>query len=122
MTTRYEIPLDLWAPVRDEILQLLRDVARRQSTTTYSGLAVKVTRFPLAPESYALHELLGEIARSEDAAGRGMLSVVVVHKRDGMPGPGFFKLAAELGREATDPMMLWSEELKLVYRANARPR
>lgn len=122
MTTRYEIPLDLWIPVRDELLQLLRDVARRQSTITYSNLAAKVTRFPLAPESYALHDLLGEIARSEDAAGRGMLSVLVVHKRDGMPGQGFFKLAAELGRDAADPMKLWSEELKLVYRANARPR
>jgi hypothetical protein len=60
-------------------LQVLRDVARRRALITYSGLAAKVTRFSFAPESYALHDLLGEIARSEDAAGRGMLSVLVVH-------------------------------------------
>jgi hypothetical protein len=119
MATRYEIPLDLWTPVRDEILQILRDVARRKTTITYSSLAAKVTRFALSPESYALHELLGEIARAEDAAGRGMLSVLVVHKRDGMPGQGFFKLAAELGRKADDEMAILSNELKLVHRANA---
>lgn len=82
-----------------------------------------MTRFALAPESYALHDLIGDVARSEDAAGRGILSVLVVHKHgDKMPGQGFFKLAAELGRDADDQVKLWSDELHLVYRANARTR
>jgi hypothetical protein len=38
-----------------------------------------------------------------------------------MPGQGFFKLAAELGRD-DDQVKLWSDELKLVYLANARTR
>jgi hypothetical protein len=70
MTTRYGIPLQLKPLVHDEVLQLLRDVARRRTLITYSGLAAKVTRFALAPESYALHDLIGDVARSEDAAGR----------------------------------------------------
>jgi len=38
--------------------------------------------------------MLGEISQEEDAAGRGMLSVIVVHKvGDMQPGPGFFQLA-----------------------------
>ena len=36
--------------------------------------------------------MLGEISSAEDAAGRGMLTVVVVHKAGDMqPGPGFFR-------------------------------
>ncbi len=44
MTTRYEVPIDLWTPVRDEILQVLRDVARGKTTVSYSSLAAEVTR------------------------------------------------------------------------------
>ena len=37
------------------------------------------------------------------AAGRGMLSVIVVHKQGDMqPGPGFFELAQRLGRDTSD--------------------
>ena len=36
-------------------------------------------------------------------AGRGMLSVIVVHKvGDMQPGPGFFQLAKKLGRDTSD--------------------
>ena len=37
-----------------------------------------------------------------------MLSVLVVHKNgDQMPGPGFFKLALELGEQFSDEMEFW---------------
>ena len=72
---------------------------RRRSLITYSGLAAQVTRFALAPELYALHDLIGENARSEDAAGRGILSALVVHKHgDQMPSQGFFTLARHVLR------------------------
>jgi hypothetical protein len=46
--------------------------------------------------------MLGEISL-EGAAGRGMLSVIVVHKDGDMqPGPGFFELAEELDRDTSD--------------------
>jgi len=39
--------------------------------------------------------------------GRGMLSVIVVHKEGDMqPGPGFFELAGELGRDTSDILVL----------------
>lgn len=123
MTKRYEVPIDLWKPVRDEIVQVLRLTARRRTLISYSALVARVTRFPLAHDSLALNEMLCEISEAEDTAGRGMLSVLVVHKQgDQLPGPGFFTLAAELGRDADDKPKLWSDELKLVYRANEKGR
>lgn len=48
----------------------------------------------------------------EDVERRGMLSVVVVHKDgDGKPAPGFFKMARELGRDTSDEVAFWIEEL-----------
>jgi hypothetical protein len=60
-----------------------------------------------------LNHLLDEISREEDSAGRGMLSVIVVHKTgDHMPGPGFFELAKALGREIPDKERFWIKEHK----------
>ena len=47
--------------------------------------------------------MLGEISSEEDAAGRGMLTVLVVHRAGDMqPGPGFFELAKQLGRNTSN--------------------
>jgi hypothetical protein len=48
-----------------------------------------------------------------------MLSVVVVHQGgDGMPGPGFFKLAQELGRDVRNKEGFWIAEVDLVRRSH----
>jgi hypothetical protein len=45
-----------------------------------------------------------------------MLSVIVVHKAGDMqPCPGFFELAKELGRDTSDVLKCWVEELKKVH-------
>jgi hypothetical protein len=63
-----------------------------------------------------LFHLLGEISPEEDAAGRGMLTVVVVHKVGDMePGPGFYKLAKQLGRSSSNQMECWVDELHRVH-------
>ena len=60
--------------------------------------------------------MLGEISGEENAAERGMLSVIVVHKSgDKQPGPGFFEFAEELGRDTSDILKCWVDELKKVY-------
>ena len=60
--------------------------------------------------------LLGQIPSEEDAAGRGMLTVIVVHKvGDMQPGPGFFELAKSLGRDTRDPLKCWVDELHHVH-------
>jgi hypothetical protein len=60
--------------------------------------------------------LIGEISCEEDADGRGMLSVVVVHKGGDMqPGPGFFELAEQLGRDTSNILKCSIEELHRVH-------
>ena len=52
------------------------------------------------PQSFALTTMLREIAAEENAAGRGMLTAIVVYNSGDMQsGPGFFDLAGRLGEE-----------------------
>ena len=65
-------------------------------------------------------KMLGETSTDEDAAGRGLLTAVVVRKEDGRPGRGFFdKLARDRGRVFPDTESgrdcFWIEELERVY-------
>jgi hypothetical protein len=47
-----------------------------------------------------------------------MLSVVVIHKGGDMrPGPGFFTLGQELGRDTSEPDRFWAAEFELVRKA-----
>jgi hypothetical protein len=56
------------------------------------------------------------LSSEEAAAGRGMLTAVVVRKYgDKKPGPGFFELAKHLGRDTNDTDTCWIEELNIVY-------
>jgi hypothetical protein len=42
--------------------------------------------------------------------------VIVVHKAGDMQaGPGFFELARSLGRDTSDILAFWAEELKKVH-------
>jgi len=117
-TYRYGFGLRHWQKAKEQARQVLIDRARRQHTIAYSELVQHITIFNLDPDSYAFAAMLEEISRDEDAAGRGMLSVIVVHKDgDTMPGAGFFNLAQELGRDISDKQKSWIAELKFVFRA-----
>lgn len=114
--TYYGYPADQWEKAREEMRQILIERARLRGMIPYSTLVSKIQTIRMEPESYALAAMLGEVSSAEDAAGRGMLSVVVVHKDGDMqPGPGFFELAKELGRDTRDILKCWVEELKRVH-------
>lgn len=117
MTTRYGYDLQKWAAAKEEMRQAMIQRAKLRGMIPYSELVEKVTEIDLEPNSYALAAMLGEVSSEEDAAGRGMLSVIVVHKvGDMQPGPGFFELAKELGRDTSDILKCWVDELKKVHR------
>lgn len=116
-TTRYGHPIELWGAAKQEMRDVLAERARLRGMIPYSELAERMTSLSLQPDSYALAAMLGEISAEEDAAGRGMLTVIVVHKDGDMqPGPGFFELARELGRDTTDVDRCWIDELHTVHR------
>ena len=121
---KYGIPVDTWDEAKEEARREMTRVARCEDQIPYSDLAKHICRTTglcLEPHDPRFHEMLGEISKAEDAAGRGMLSVVVVHKDDdGLPGTGFFKLASRLGRPWTSKVDFWIEESKRVYAAWSR--
>jgi molybdopterin synthase catalytic subunit len=116
MTTKYGYEQE-WDAAKAEMREALVERAKVRSMIPYSELVEKITTIELEPNSYALAAVLGEVSTEEDAADRGMLSVLVVHKvGDMQPGPGFFELAGELGRDTSDILRCWVDELKKVHR------
>ena len=105
-----------WKLAVHEATDILIERAKLRGMIPYSDLANKITSIQLEAHDPRLFELLGEISKNEDAQGRGMLSVIVVHKQGDMqPGPGFFELAKELGRDTKDILDCWVKELKKVH-------
>src|SRR5262245_26993932 len=104
-----------WVAARSEMRNILVETARQGRTIAYSDLVTRVRTIRLSPQEPALAAMLGEISADENRAGRGMLSVLVVHKGGDMrPGPGFFDLARRMGRDVKDLDALWVEEFRRV--------
>ena len=105
-----------WERGKNEMRAVLKQVAARRGMIAYSELSKKLTTIAIAPFGLPMSEMLGEIAEEEDAAGRGLLTVLVVHKSGDMePGIGFYELAEKLGRDTSDRMKLWVTELHKVH-------
>ena len=85
--------------------------AREGRTITYGEMA---TAMLLSPQSAQFTDTLNELSRSENAAGRGLLSVLVIRQREGTPGIGFFRLARELGHQFDDEEQFFREEVERV--------
>ena len=82
---------DIWNAAKHEAREAMIEVAGREDTISYSDLVQRIKSCCLEPQDPRLAHMLGEISSSEDAAGRGLLTVVVIHKNGDMkPGPGFF--------------------------------
>ena len=114
--TKYGIPQDEWDKVKEQVRQILIERARVRGLIPYSELVGQIQAVRFEAHDIRLFHLLGEISSEEDAARRGMLSAVVVHKHGDMqPGPGFFELAQALGRDTSDILKCWVEELRKVH-------
>lgn len=100
-----------WGAAKTEMTSILAARAKLRGMIPYSDLVAQVKTIKLEPDSFALAAMLGEISEAEDAAGRGMLTVIVVHKHGDMqPGPGFFDLAKRLGRNTLKRVhAVWSK-------------
>jgi hypothetical protein len=102
----------------DRLREYLIAVARRGETTTYAGVMGAAGLDVDEPaDRVRLAGLLREISTAEHAAGRPMLTAVVVHRGRGRPGRGFFELARSLGLHAgSDDEVFFAAELARVYR------
>ena len=95
----------------ERALELLRPVAAAGGTVTYGELSQQFG--PSAVDGAEgrpdLASVLRAVSLSEERAGRGLLSAVVV-RPSGRPGGGWYRLAAEVGRDVTDPEACWAAE------------
>src|SRR5215470_8318342 len=110
----YGFQASVWENAKLEAVRAIVQEGKKGKTIAYSDLTKRISSIGFGPHDYSFHHLLGEISCEEEAAGRGMLSALVVHKEDGMPGQGFFDLARQLGRDVTDQLKCWSEEVTTV--------
>ena len=104
-----------WEAGKREARQIMYAVAKKQGLIPYSELVAQIGSISLDAHDSRLDHFLGEIASEDDVAGIGLTTVVVVHKTgDQMPGPGFFDMAEEQGRDTSAPVECWMTELKAV--------
>jgi hypothetical protein len=116
-TEQYGVPTKIWEDTKEEIRCILIECANERQMIPYSRLTARLKTMKLSPDSQMLHQMLGEVSMGEDGQGRGMLSVLVVHKSGDMkPGKGFFELAQELGRNTTDIDKCWIDEVMSVFK------
>ena len=109
-------PAEKWRQAKREVKAVLIARAKARDIISYMELVGQVTALQLEPQSSALSTMLREIAAEEHAAGRGMLTALVVYSSGDMqPGPGFFALAGRLGKNTDDLLRCWIKELQRVY-------
>jgi hypothetical protein len=105
-----------WDAAKKQAIAAMTERAKVRGMIPYSDLVQKIAAVHFLAHDIRLFHLLGEVSVEEDAAGRGMLSVVVVHKRGDMqPGPGFFVLGQHLGYDTKDLLKFWVEQLHRVH-------
>lgn len=119
---KYGFSEEDWEKAKQEGTAVLQFCAKRRQMIPYSDFVshIRAIEFEGAHDP-RLWYLLGEISESEAKEGRGMLSALVVHKGgDFQPGPGFFELAKQIGRDTSDIEKFWIQEVKKVFAAWAK--
>jgi hypothetical protein len=81
----------------------------------YGELTQRIHSIEFDPHGTPLRHFLGQLSWDEDIAGRAMITAIVVHKSDRLPGDGFFALAKTLGRDISDKLECWSKEVARVF-------
>ena len=107
-----------WEAAKVEAKVVLSACAKQRQMIPYCDFVVRINAIHLDAHDPRLAHFLEEISTGESAAGRGMLTALVVHKTgDLQPGPGFFDLAQRLGHNTSDVVKFWIEEVKRVFAA-----
>ena len=98
-------------PLYQHLLEIAQD--HRKRTISYTEASETIG---LAANDRDLFDHLDEINQFERRHGRPMLSALVVNRRTGMPGAGFFRLARSWGIDIRSDRRFWKSELKRLRR------
>ncbi len=113
---KFGYPSKKWAALKREARQILISVAEQRALITYSELCARIQGESFEPHDLRMWEVIGDISRDEEAAGRGLLSVLVVHKHGDLEaGRGFTSLADYFGRDVSDRTRCFVDEVKRVH-------
>ena len=121
---QYGFDFVAWEQAKAEARDVIVQRARQRARIPYSELVSHIGAITIAYNDPRLSYFLDEISSEEDEQGRGLLTVIVVHKQGDMqPGPGFFEMAQRRGRNTSDELRCWVEEFNRVhdYWANRHP-
>lgn len=100
----YGIPLETWDKAVDEIQAILIERAKKSyedSVITYGDLARLIRTVKVDPPYHALADMLGD-ATTKNAKRGILMSALVYNEQEGIPGNGFYRLAADLGYKISD--------------------
>lgn len=109
-----------WRAIKAEIRAILIGLARMRRTIYYSELAAQVRTAYVHYRAPAFDRILQDLCADEVTSSRPILGVLVVNKQTGYCGTGFFKWAALMGYNVSDPEVFWHQEFERVcdYWAN----
>jgi len=103
--------------MHSNIYEKLKHVAAQEDVTYYSDIAPLASLDMSNPDDRnTIADILGEISTHEHAQGHPLLSAVVIHKDNNIPGNGFFTLAEQLGLyHGGNNFMFFVKELQRVH-------
>lgn len=117
-----------WEELKVAAIEFLREQARLQRLTSYTELNSVVARrtghpafdFTSDRDRAAVGHLLGECVDSTFAEVRAMISSIVIYLNANDAGPGFYRLAVEMGLldarpSATTKDAFWSKQVRAVH-------
>ncbi len=104
--------------VRKAVTGKLTEIASQRELITYTELSRWIegeTGNSVPASSSKMNDMLDEIGKRENQAGRGMLSALVVRQKERTPGRGFYKSAEDCGTTDEERREFWQKEVNKVY-------
>ena len=108
--------------VRKAVAGKLTEIASQRELITYTELSRWIegeTGNSVPASSSKMNDMLDEIGKRENQAGRGMLSALVVRQKERTPGRGFYKSAEDCGTTDEERREFWQKEVNKVYDSRA---
>ena len=108
--------------LRKVVTGKLAEIASQKALIAYTELSRWIedeTGNAISAQSQKMNDLLDEVSRRENEAGRGMLSAVVVRKKQQTPSNGFYKSVKDVGTSDEEKEAFWQEEVNKVYDLHA---
>lgn len=105
-----------WRAAKTEARRILIERAKCRSFITASQLTLRIAITKVKLSDTCLHALLNEISAEEEQQGRGLLSVLVVHKPNQMQlGEALYEPVQQFERPMPDLISFWVHEFNRVF-------